>query len=255
VELSIANVFGNVDVRRPLPKQYVHVKGERLQPLCRKLKIKFAQALTGFTPARSKRYPAKPNLYGVVISSRSAPKLLKAIEDREQRNPPEKREKAAEAARRRREQQQQAFRTRCCRLGIYDPEGRTATALRRGYIDEDFAHLMAFKASYRHEHTDYDYCLQMYRDDADCRDAARDMARPEPIPPTWPEYLDRYGFGGAVADALAGVLADPKKCHPVWFCEAMIAVRRAELDPTKLTYQAIREAIADWRFDRENPDE
>ncbi len=254
MNLSIANGYGNVDVRQPLPKRYVHVKGERLQPLCRRLGIKYAEALTGFTPNRSKRYPAMPNLFGVVVSSRSAPKLLQAIEDRERRNPPEKREKAAEAGRRRREQQREAFRTRCRQLGIYDPEGRTATALRQGHIDEDSAELMAFKTGYRHEHTDYEDRLRKYHGDADCRDFARDMAEPEPIPATWPDYLERYGFGGPVAEALAGVLASPTRCHPVWFKEAMIAVRRAELDLTKLSYPVIREAIEDWRLDRENPE-
>lgn len=86
LELEIANRFGTVDVRNDLPESYVHVEGLRLQPLCRKLKIKFAQALVGYEErGRNAKFGYKPEFYGVVVPSESAPKLLEAIEQRDAR--------------------------------------------------------------------------------------------------------------------------------------------------------------------------
>jgi hypothetical protein len=76
------------------------------------------------------------------------------------------------------------------------------------------------------------------------------MSREQPIPATWPQYLKKYMFKSPVATALAATLADPKRCHPTWFKEAEIAVRRKNLPLDDLTYEAIREAIEDWRDER-----
>lgn len=81
--LSVADGHGPIDVRRGLSSGYVHVQGKRLQPLCRKLKIKFANALVRFN-GRS-RFGWSPQFDGVVVSTRSAPRLLCAIEERQQR--------------------------------------------------------------------------------------------------------------------------------------------------------------------------
>jgi hypothetical protein len=54
--LQIANGYGNVDVRDRLPGGYVHIKGQRLQPLCRKLRIKYAKALVEIKKYRRDRH-------------------------------------------------------------------------------------------------------------------------------------------------------------------------------------------------------
>ncbi len=81
--LKITNEYGNVDVREGVPKGYVYVKGQRLQPLCRKLKIQFAPAVVGFQGDGEFGY--RPQFDGVVVSARSASKLLAEIEARERR--------------------------------------------------------------------------------------------------------------------------------------------------------------------------
>lgn len=84
--LAIANHYGNVDVRNGLSKAYVHVLGQRLQPLCRKMGIKYAQALTGFEErGRRGKFGHSPIFDGVVVSARSAPRLLQAVKDRDER--------------------------------------------------------------------------------------------------------------------------------------------------------------------------
>jgi hypothetical protein len=47
-QLAIVNEYGNVDVRAGLSKVYQHVRGKNLQPLCRKLGIRFAPAVVDF---------------------------------------------------------------------------------------------------------------------------------------------------------------------------------------------------------------
>lgn len=124
---------------------------------------------------------------------------------------------------------------------------RTAHALVRGQIDADLAELRAYKAEYRHEHTDYD---DLIRESGDRDDAREAMQPTSPIPDAWPDWLDRYGFTGDVVEALAQTLKDPRHCHPVWFKEAEIAVRRAGVGLDELTYEKIRAAIAYWREQR-----
>jgi hypothetical protein len=82
--LQIANGYGNVDVRDRLPGGYVHIKGQRLQPLCRKLRIKYAKALVEIKKYRRDRH--SPVFDGVVVSSRSADKLLAEIVARQERS-------------------------------------------------------------------------------------------------------------------------------------------------------------------------
>lgn len=79
---SIANGYGNVDIRASIPDGNQHIKGKRLQPLCRKLDIQYANALVGWTG--TKKYP-QPELDGVVVSFDSAPKLIQAITERDER--------------------------------------------------------------------------------------------------------------------------------------------------------------------------
>lgn len=81
--LSIANNFGDVDVQGKIPTGFQHIKGKRLQPVCRTLDIPYANALVGW--AGTKKYP-KPEMDGVVVPHESAPRLIQAISEREARS-------------------------------------------------------------------------------------------------------------------------------------------------------------------------
>ena len=81
--LSIANRYGNVDVRRGVPKGYAHVPGKWLQPLCRKLGIKYAGALVGW--GGGWRFPC-PHVDGVIVAAESAKRLTQAIQARQARS-------------------------------------------------------------------------------------------------------------------------------------------------------------------------
>ena len=150
--LAIASDFGSIDVRNRLPKTYIHIKGQRLQPLCRKLGIKFAPALIGF--GGQKRYGYRPIFDGVVISARSAPRLLAAIKDRDDRAKAPNALARNEKARQRKIDREKKRNRHCTQLGL-DPDGLTAKWLERGEIDDDLAELIGWKASYRHKFTDY----------------------------------------------------------------------------------------------------
>ena len=243
MSLAIANGYGNFDLTsKKLPSRYVHVKGKRLQPLCRKLKIKFLEAVVGFEGSRCHGY--KPIKNGVIVSKQAAPKLAAAVAAREA-DPRNIKRSETDAQRRKRVAAE--FAERCDRLGI-NPNGKTAQWLRSGHIDDDEAALISAKVAYRHEATDYEQLLKTGFD----RDLARSMSsESDPSPQTWDEYLDRYGWSGNhIAQVLAKVLKSPDQSHPVWFAEAVIAVKRAGLPLETLTYEAIRDAIDHWRTDR-----
>jgi hypothetical protein len=76
------NAHGNIDVSS-LPAHLAHIKGKRLQPLCRKLGIDHCPALTGFTEFRPSQFA--PVLDGVVVRQKDAPRLLEAIAARDRR--------------------------------------------------------------------------------------------------------------------------------------------------------------------------
>ncbi len=81
--LRCVNRYGNVDLtRQVLSKRYDHVPGKRLQVLCRKLRIRFAEAVVGFTGSAPYFSPIKD---GVVVSATSAPRLKAAIAESEMR--------------------------------------------------------------------------------------------------------------------------------------------------------------------------
>ena len=109
--LKVASRWGNIDVRAGVPKGYEHVRGKRLQVICRKLKIRFAQALIGW--GGTKRYP-KPIHDGVVVSARSASRLRLALQVREARakaRPPVTEEMKTERRRRREEKDAEILKT------------------------------------------------------------------------------------------------------------------------------------------------
>jgi hypothetical protein len=70
------NEQGNIDIRQGLEAGLTHVVGQRLGPLCRRLKIDFAPAVIGY------RKWYLPIIHGVVVADADAPALLAAISER-----------------------------------------------------------------------------------------------------------------------------------------------------------------------------
>lgn len=265
-KLAIVNKYGNVDLTKAkLSKRYTHVSGKRLQPLCRKLGIKYAEAVVGWTDGG--RYGCKPQMDGVVVTAQSAPRLLDEIAARTKRNPPSKRPTNRKRLAKRKLQQEKQRLQRLKDAGIANPDSQVAAWFESGECDQFEALLIQFKAKYRHRHTNYDELLdelcaevsdmsygldldywerQMAFKDA--RRVARDDKQEHDIPNTWDDYLKTYDFpANAVAKALAKVLQNPKDAHPIWFCEAVLAVKRAELPLNNLSFEKIVEAINEWR--------
>lgn len=173
--LTIADQFGSVDVRNKLSKSYVHIRGQRLQPLCRKLKIKYAQALVDFEErGRNARFGWSPKFDGVVVASKSANKLFQAIEERNKRTAARP-VVTEEVKRQRRERKQQRDAARfveailerfplipkeeaneiaehTCTIG----SGRVG---RSGVVTVYEAVELAVRAHVRHNHTDYESIL------------------------------------------------------------------------------------------------
>ena len=81
--LHIANQYGNVSVECGVPTGYEHIRGARLQHLCRKLGIQYADALVGW--GGTQKYP-KPILDGVVVRVDCAARLRTAVTERDQRS-------------------------------------------------------------------------------------------------------------------------------------------------------------------------
>jgi hypothetical protein len=243
--LKIANEYGNFDTTsHEVPSGYAFVPGQRLSLLCRKHNIRCVPAVTDWRKYSS-RYPAKPVIGGVIVTHRRHPRLLQAI--REHDAPEMKRERLARATRRQAMKEQWADK-----YGFHDYHQPLARALRAGRVDEDTAELLAFKARYRHEFTDYE---ERYRhldwshlrnelSYSEAKEYAREYAQEyteDEIPRTWPAYLEKYGFASQEAITLSKLLRDPRKAHPIWFKKAEIAVRGMNL--AELTYGAVSEAV------------
>jgi len=203
-----------------------------------------------------------PIFDGVVVSAKSAPRLLAAIEEREARKNSPKAIAAKERAEKRRAEKWREERRYYTDLGIA-PGSVTAQRLDDGDIDEDEAKLIAFKNNFRHKFTSYEEEYSRERFDELRQQAGHEVAREDlrcearanrkelfEIPNDWQEYLRLYGFDSPTALALSATLKDSKACHPVWFAKAEIAVERADLDLDSLTYEKIKKAIDDWREER-----
>lgn len=119
------------------------------------------------------------------------------------------------------------------------PDSWAARAYSRGELDFDEAELISFKTYYRHEHTNYDELIRETRD----REWSRSEAREEPIPDTWQEYLEKYGFYSIEALFLSRTLRSAREAHPIWFKKAEIAVRKSELKLADLTYEGVADAV------------
>jgi hypothetical protein len=257
--LEIVNSYGNVDVRNGVPKGYEHIGGKRLQPLCRKLGIEFVRALVNIEQSGPYR---RRILDGVVVPADSAAKLIEAINARNNTPAAKARKQQKERERKELLRKEQQRIDRCEKLGIH-PGGRTAELLQDGDIDDGLAELIGFKCKYRHEHSDYDQHfdesefhdlrsigLSPQEAKKEMRATARMSKEEDPIPETWPEYLEKYGFDSPVATALPSVLKSARECYPIWFKEAEIAVRRAGLPLDSLNYSAIKQAVDKWRCER-----
>ncbi|MEO2034954.1 MAG: hypothetical protein ABGZ35_22975 [Planctomycetaceae bacterium] len=107
--LAIANQWGSFDMAHDrLPGRYQHIEGQRLQPICRKLGVKFCDAVVDFEESYG-NYPAKPIKNGVIVTKTSAPKLLVAIEHREARSA---KRRAKEAVKSERLKQEETIRNK-----------------------------------------------------------------------------------------------------------------------------------------------
>lgn len=86
--LKCLNEFGNVDLSTPEKRQaiageYQHVCGKRLQLICRKLNIPFAEAIVGWNEYRPTKYA--PVIDGVVVPVELATLLEEAIAARDRK--------------------------------------------------------------------------------------------------------------------------------------------------------------------------
>jgi len=186
--LKVANSYRNIDVRKGVPGGYTHVRGKRLGPLCRKLNIKFVQALVGFTD--NGRFGYSPKLDGVVVSSRSVNKLFAEISARKERSANRKKptRKQRAAARRRRQQRDidhfaEAIRERFPSM----PEGeemviaRHACQIGSGRVGRSTVAndplVAAVVAHVRHKYTDYEELLEQAKACAFDREEREELRR------------------------------------------------------------------------------
>jgi hypothetical protein len=120
------------------------------------------------------------------------------------------------------------------------PRSSLARAYRSGQIDPDLGELIVFKNKSQHDFTNYDELLKL----GFTREEARIYrCEKQPRPQNWKEYLEPYGFDDPVSLALSGIILTPTRCHPVFFCELKIAVRRAGLDLVSLTRGSVEETL------------
>lgn len=178
--LCIANAYGNIE-KHQVPAAYVHVAGLRLQPLCRKLGIKHAPCLVGWTGFRSYR---KPVFDGVVVHRKSEEKLRQAIADREARaKPPKTPEQKAAAKKARQEKDVAKFAAAILEAFPSCPEAREIAVhaceigsgrVGRSSTVEDAVHA-AVVAHVRHVHTDYEDLLDNGFDVNEAREKIREQ--------------------------------------------------------------------------------
>ena len=155
------------------------------------------------------------------------------------------RAKRAAAAKKGAETSAQRMGEAAAKIGAL-PSSRTARAFRCGRLDQFEAKLIAFMTRFRHEFTDYDALLR--RCDSD---GARDFKQEHSRPEDWETYLDTYNFPEPeLAEALSKVLKEPHRAHPVWFCGAILAIKRVGVSLDSLTYETIVEQIRRWQAER-----
>jgi len=218
--LSIADRYGSVDVRKKMSRSYVHIRGHRLQPLCRNLNIKYAEALVGFDERGHKaRFGWSPKYDGVVISRRSESRLLLAIEERNARaaKRPVVTEEIKRARRKRREERDvdRFYEAILKRYPQVPPEDAKEIAEhtctvgsgrvgRSGVVGVDSAVELAVRAHVRHNQTEYESLLYEASEGymtAEERQEARFKAR-EQVADEIDEILVRWSASDKPAEPL-----------------------------------------------------
>lgn len=177
------NAFGNVDITHGVPPGYVHVAGKRLQPLCRKLDVPFAPALTGW--GGTSRY-RKPVLDGVVVPEGARAALVEAIAARAARAQTPEQRARAKARRQHRDTERFAAQIRASFPSMPEEDvmecAERATEIGSGRVGRSSTAIdpvhAAVVAHVRHAHTDYDDLLDTRRGDRDTRvmDARQQVA-------------------------------------------------------------------------------
>lgn len=181
------NADGVLDLRNgaPVPQGCVYVRELRLQPLCRKLGIAYAEAQIGLL---RKGGVVKPRTQGVVIWAEDEPALRGALLQRELRRAPERRREAEREARK---SAQVLMQIRNRFPGMSDEDAAAVVerawkvgggAVGRASKAQD-PQLLAVIAHIRHKYTDYDALLFLGRRKRECRDLIR--ARVNEILKAW----------------------------------------------------------------------
>jgi hypothetical protein len=179
------NDYGNIDIRNGVSDGYAHIRGKRLQPLCKKLNIEYAEAFVGFKRYGMSGY--KPVIDGIVIKNEDLPHLNQAIQERNKR--------ALTSDQKEKKKQQKyekdvlkftkmilhyypacppAEADRIARNSCEIGSGRVG---RSSVLDDDEKAERAVIAHIRHNHTPYHKLLVQYRGDEFARDNARDEVR------------------------------------------------------------------------------
>lgn len=173
------NEYGNINIVSGVPSGLVHVSGLRLGPLCRKLGIEFAPALSGWTGPRCWR---KPVIQGVVVLATDADSLRAAVVERESRaKSPEQKAKARNRRQNRditafKQQIQRQFPSmpdedaeRCASHACQIGSGRVGRS--RTCDDPVFAAVIAY---IRHHYTAYESLLANHYDREEAREIVAD---------------------------------------------------------------------------------
>lgn len=181
---DLTNEYGNIQKKDIIGKpEFAHVRGLRLQLVCRPAGIEFAPCIDGYKRSGGRYNPVKD---GIVIYSVDLEKMKAGIEDYGKRNTPEVQEKRRleKENRYRKEQKQFALEIRerfpfapqheefhiaerACEVGS-GRVGRSNTA-------EDPVHA-AVVAHIRHTYTDYDGLREDLKSEGFECDYARDEA-------------------------------------------------------------------------------
>jgi hypothetical protein len=109
-------------------------------------------------------------------------------------------------------------------------------------LDPDLAELRAFRVRYR--------AGDFPEPDIEVKRRVRAELVAKGISLKWSSLIARFGFEGEIALAMLRTLESPGRCHAGWFKEGEIAVKRAGVDLSTLTYPVIKAAIDQWRAER-----
>lgn len=250
------NEYGNVAVGE-VPADCVHVRGLRLQPLCRKLGIEYAECVVGFTREyRGHRYP---EFDGVVIYRRDEPALQRAIRERTKRV--RSREKGSRKKR----------LAEICYWRQFTPSQRKTIKTnsypciagkifaRRPSCPEEFGFWSSLTSEDRTGWSVYADWLQerdFTEDEAKVRKGIEALSRvldfksrvsESDLSDDWKEYLIQHAkrFAAEGRDALfiacARVLKNPQQAHPDWLVRAVSGLAKARVTPKN--YDEIRACV------------